>query len=485
MNDQARRYDLVVIGSGAAGHHGAIQAAKLGKKVAVVEQRPALGGASINTGTIPSKTLREAVVRLSRPGPGVARDFDGYPDPEIMHRYLADRIEHVASNEVSVFEDHFRRNGVETLIGAASFAGPNLIRVDNRESRLCYAERVLIATGTRPAHHESVPVDGVSILDTDAIRNLPNHRRVLTIVGGGVIGMEYACMAAAVGISVTLVERHSQILEFVDRQIVEALSYHMRSLGVIFRLGEEVDRVAKSADGKVCATLKSGKEIWSDGLLYAVGRQGNTDTLNLSACGLEADARGRIKVNEYFQTAQPHIYAAGDVIGFPSLASVSMEQGRVAACHAFGEPALSVPALFPYGIYTIPEISFVGKSEEQLTEQSVPYEIGVAQYREIARGQILNDTTGLLKILFHRETRTLLGVHIIGEGATELIHIGQTVMAFEGSIDFLVSNVFNYPTLAECYKAAALNGYNRLRYSGRPASSGQPDGKTAIGGART
>jgi NAD(P) transhydrogenase len=443
-------YDLIVIGSGAAGHHGAIQAAKLGRKVAVVEQNSALGGACINTGTIPSKTPREAVLRLRRPGVDIAR-----------------RIEEVTSNESAIYEDQFRRNGVEVLYGRAAFAGPNSIRIENGQAgQLCFAERFLIATGTRPAHNESIPIDGSSIVDTDAIRNLPAQRRVLTIVGGGVIGVEYACMAATLGVSVTLIERRPRILDFVDHQIVEALSYHMRSQGVTFRLGEEVESVSKTADGKVCAVLKSGKQVWSEALLYAVGREGNTDTLCLEACGLEADSRGRIRVNRHFQTAQPHIYAAGDVIGFPSLASVSMDQGRVAVCHAFGEPAVSVPELFSYGIYSIPEISFVGKTEEQLTQESVSYEVGVAHYREIARGQILNDTSGILKILFHRETRRLLGVHIAGEGATELIHIGQAVLAFDGSIDYFLNTVFNYPTLAECYKVAALNGFNRLKFSG-------------------
>jgi NAD(P) transhydrogenase len=273
-------------------------------------------------------------------------------------------------------------------------------------------------------------------------------------------------MAAALGISVTLVERRPRILDFVDDQIVEALSYHMRSRGVTFRLGEEVAEVIKTPEGKVCAKLKSKKQIWSDSLLYAVGRQGNTDSLNLAAAGLEADARGRLPVKENFQTAVPHIYAAGDVIGFPSLASVSMEQGRLAACHAFHHPASAVPELFPYGIYSIPEISFVGATESRLTENDVPYEVGVANYREIARGQIIGDTHGMLKLLFHRETRKLLGVHIIGEGATELIHIGQAALSFGGTIDFFVNTVFNYPTLAECYKVAALAGLNRLNYSG-------------------
>jgi NAD(P) transhydrogenase len=455
----SQHYDLIVIGSGAAGHHGAIQAAKLGKKVAVIERSTVCGGATINTGTLPSKTVREAVIRLRRSG----------PDREAARKEVAQRIEHVASNEVDVFEDQFRRNGVEVLFGNASFTGPNSIQVENaRPAYHCTADKFLIATGTRPAHHESIRVDGSSIIDTDAIRNLPGNRKVVTIVGGGVIGVEYACIAAAADAAVTIIEKRPRILEFVDQQIVEALCFHMRSHGVTLRLGEEVEEVSKTEDGAVCARLKSGKHVWSDALLYAVGRAGNTDTLNLQACGLEADSRGRIRVNDNFQTAQPHIYAAGDVIGFPSLASVSMEQGRVAVCHAFGEPTISVPELFPYGIYTIPEISFVGQTEEQLTERAVPYEIGVAHYREIARGQILNDTTGLLKLLFHRETRRLLGVHIIGEGATELIHIGQAVLGFEGTIDYLVRTVFNYPTLAECYKVAALNGLNRLNYSRLP-----------------
>ncbi|MBS1830775.1 MAG: Si-specific NAD(P)(+) transhydrogenase [Acidobacteria bacterium] len=461
MEHTQTNYDLVVIGSGAAGHHGAIQAAKLGKKVAVIEREAALGGAAVNTGTIPSKTLREVVMRLSR---SRWRASDDQPS---VARELAARIEHVAASEGNVFQDQFRRNGVYTIAGKASFLDTHRIRVDNgRSEHVVRGERILIATGTRPAHHPSIPVDGVSITDTDAIRNLPMQRKVLTIVGGGVIGVEYACIAAALGVSVTLIERRHRILEFLDYQIVEALSYHMRSQGVTFRLGEEVDEVSKTADGRVCAVLKSGEHVWSEALLYAVGRQGNTDSLQLENCGLEADARGRITVNGNFQTRQPHIYAAGDVIGFPSLASVSMEQGRVAACHAFGEPVVSVPELFPYGIYSIPEISYVGKSEEQLTQESVPYEIGIAHYREIARGQILNDTTGLLKILFHRQTRRLLGVHIVGEGATELIHIGQSVLGFEGAIDFLVNTVFNYPTLAECYKVAALNGLNRLNFGG-------------------
>jgi NAD(P) transhydrogenase len=451
------QYDLVVIGSGAAGHHGAIQAAKLGKRVLVVEQASTAGGATINTGTIPSKTLREVAIRSA--------GFQSHGHSPQM-RDLASRIEEVTATESRVFIDQFQRNGVSLITGKASFLGTHALRIEcDGTEHVCTGTRILIATGSRPAHSEAIPVDGRDILDTDTIRNAPARRKFVTIVGGGVIGIEYACIASALGASVTLIERRSRILDFVDDQIAEALSYRMRSQGGTFRLGEEVEGVTRSPEGRICALLKSGKQVWSDALLYAVGRQANTDSLNLSACGLAADSRGRIPVNERFQTSQTHIYAAGDVIGFPSLASVSMEQGRVAVCHAFNEPVVSIPELFPYGIYSIPEISFVGQTEAQLTAQSIPYEIGVAHYREIARGQILNDTTGLLKLLFHRESRKLLGVHIVGEGATELIHIGQTALAFEGTIDFFVRTVFNYPTLAECYKVAALNGLNRLHLS--------------------
>jgi NAD(P) transhydrogenase len=463
-----RQYDLLVIGTGPAGHHGAIQAAKLGKKVAIAEMKTCLGGACINTGTIPSKTLREAVLHLTgfkqRGLYGSSQDSRF----RISMDDLSRRVDQVIRTEIDVFNNQLRRNGVDILIGRASFVDPHVLQIERGDGErvLCQADYVLIATGTRPAHSPTIPLDGVHIFDTDALISLPNLPRLLTIVGGGVIGVEYACMSAALGIQVTLVERRPRILDFVDDQIVEALSYHMRSHGVTFRLGEEVDEVRRTPEGKVCAKLKSKKQIWSDALLYAVGRSGNTDSLNLAVAGLEADERGRIKTNGNFQTTAPHIYAAGDVIGFPSLASVSMEQGRLAACHAFQHPASSAPELFPYGIYSIPEISFVGRNEAQLTEADVPYEIGVAHYREIARGQIIGDTTGLLKLLFHRETRKLLGVHIIGEGATELIHIGQAVLAFEGTIDFFVNTVFNYPTLAECYKVAALAGLNRLHYSG-------------------
>jgi NAD(P) transhydrogenase len=308
-----------------------------------------------------------------------------------------------------------------------------------------------------------VPINARTIINSDQILEMPSVPRTLIVVGGGVIGVEYTCMFAALGVRVTLIEKRPRLLEFADQEIVEALSYHLRDHRVTMRLNEEVSSVEEAADGgNVIANLESKKKVSGDALLYAVGRQGNVDELNLAAAGLSSDGRGRIAVNENYQTSNPNIYAVGDVIGFPSLASVSMEQGRIAAAHAFGKPVSSNPNYFPFGIYTIPEISFLGKTEEQLTDEDVPYEVGVAYYREIARGQIRGDTTGRLKLIFHRETLELLGVHIIGEGASELLHIGQAVLILGGKVDYFVDTVFNYPTLAECYKAAAFNGLNKL-----------------------
>jgi NAD(P) transhydrogenase len=325
------------------------------------------------------------------------------------------------------------------------------------------AKSIIIATGTKPADSPRVPINGRSIVNSDQILDLPNLPKSLIVVGGGVIGVEYTCMFAALGVRVTLIEKRPKLLEFADQEIVEALSYHLRDSRVTMRLHEEVESVEELPDCSVVANLESKKRISGGALLYAVGRSGNVDQLNLPAVGIEPDSRGRIPVDKDFRTKVPNIFAVGDVIGFPSLASVSMEQGRIAVARAFGnENLVSNPSYYPYGIYTIPEISFIGKTEEQLTDEDVPYEVGVAYYREIARGQIRGDTTGRLKIVFHRETRHLLGVHIIGEGASELLHIGQAVMSLGGTLDYFIDTVFNYPTLAECYKAAAFNGINRL-----------------------
>jgi NAD(P) transhydrogenase len=460
-----RRYDLIVIGSGPAGHHAAIQGAKLGQSVAIIERRDTLGGVALNAGTIPSKTLREAVLYLTGfRQRGLYGDSYRVKD-KITLPDLRFRVDRVIAHEINVFRSHFLRNGVDVLTGEASFLNPNTLQVSGHgESYEAQAGRIIIATGTRPACPEHIPFDGERVFDTDQLWDLKQIQlpKTLIVVGGGVIGIEYACAMAALGVQVTVVEKRPGILDFVDREVIDALCYHMRSLRTVIRLGEDVAGVAKDEGGRVVARLASNKTIVSDALLYAAGRVGNTDQLNLAAAGLTADDRGRLAVDGQYRTAVEHIYAAGDVIGFPSLASTSMEQGRLAACAAFGRDCVSMSHLFPYGIYTIPEISYVGKNEEQLTRDLIPYEVGVAQYREIARGQIIGDETGFLKLLFHQKTKRLLGVHIIGEGATELVHVGQMVLAHEGTIDTFVNSVFNYPTLAECYKVAALTGINKL-----------------------
>ncbi len=456
-------FDLVVIGSGPAGQRAAIQGAKSGKRVALVEKREVIGGVCINTGTIPSKTFREAVLHLSGYQYQNVYGINYRVKEKITMGDLAFRVQHVIKTEVDVTQAQVSRNNIELLMGTASFIDPHKVRVENSRGTIDYeAGVVVIATGTKPAASDRVPINGRTIINSDQILQMEELPKTMIVVGGGVIGVEYTCMFATLGVRVILVERRPRLLEFADAEMVEALSYHLRDSRVTMRLNEEVQSVEELADGTVVAYLESKKRISGEALLYAVGRQGNVDELNLDAAGIEADSRGRIKVNADYQTVQPHIYAVGDVIGFPSLASVSMEQGRIAASHAFGKPLHSDPANYPYGIYTIPEISFVGKTEEQLTDEDVPYEVGVSYYREIARGQIRGDTTGRLKLIFHRETKLILGVHIIGEGASELLHIGQAVMILGGTVEYFVNTVFNYPTLAECYKAAAFNGLNKL-----------------------
>ncbi len=456
-------FDLMVIGSGPAGQRAAIQGAKSGKRVALVEKREVIGGVCINTGTIPSKTFREAVLHLSGYQYQNVYGINYRVKEKITMGDLAFRVQHVIKTEVDVTQAQVSRNNIELLMGTASFLDPHKVRVENSRGAIEYeAGVVVIATGTKPAASDRVPINGRTIINSDQILQMEELPKTMIVVGGGVIGVEYTCMFATLGVRVILVERRPRLLEFADAEMVEALSYHLRDSRVTMRLNEAVQSVEQLPDGTVVAYLESKKRISGEALLYAVGRQGNVDELDLAAAGIEADSRGRIKVNADYQTVQPHIYAVGDVIGFPSLASVSMEQGRIAASHAFGKPLHSDPANYPYGIYTIPEISFVGKTEEQLTEEDVPYEVGVSYYREIARGQIRGDTTGRLKLIFHRETKLILGVHIIGEGASELLHIGQAVMILGGTVEYFVNTVFNYPTLAECYKAAAFNGLNKL-----------------------
>ena len=462
-------YDLIVIGSGPAGQRAAIYGSKLGKKIALVESRELVGGACIHTGTIPSKTMREAVLHLSGYNYKSIYGMNYRVKERITMADLAFRVQHVIKTEIDVTEAQLSRNNIEMLVGTASFDDATHVRVTNSRGSTVYeTKNVLIATGTKPAASPKVPINGTSIINSDLVLDLPTLPKTMIVVGGGVIGVEYTCMFAALGVRVTLIERRPRLLEFADQEIIEALSYHLRDSRVTMRLGEEVESVEQLPDGAVVANLESRKKMSGDALLYAVGRQGNIDELNLAAAGIEADNRARIPVDKDFRTKVPHIFAVGDVIGFPALASVSMEQGRIAAARAFGDDhIISNPSFYPYGIYTIPEISFIGKTEEQLTEEDVPYEVGVAYYREIARGQIRGDTTGRLKLIFNRETRQVLGVHIIGEGAAELVHIGQAVMILNGTVDYFIDTVFNYPTLAECYKAAAFNGINRLaRFEG-------------------
>jgi NAD(P) transhydrogenase len=374
----------------------------------------------------------------------------------------------VIRHEIDVTLHQLQRNRIEVVTGSGKFVDNHTVSVEDvpgRGQRNFTADKVVIAVGTQATRDKNIPFDGQSILISDDILGMQTLPRSLTVIGAGVIGIEYATMFATLGVRVTLVDKRDRLLPFIDREITDALAYQMHQHRVTLRLGEEVSKLEPVKDDKgqrVRITLVSGKQILTEAALYSIGRTGATDGLNLAGAGVAADERGRLKVNENFQTSQPNIYAVGDVIGFPSLASTSMEQGRLAACHAFGQPANSVPALFPYGIYTIPEISTVGKNEEELTQEGVPYETGKANYREIARGQIIGDSAGLLKLIFNLETRELLGVHIIGEGASELIHIGQAVLAHKGTIDYFVNTVFNYPTLAECYKTAAFDGINRL-----------------------
>ncbi len=457
-------FDMIVIGSGPAGQRAAIQAAKSGKKVALVEKAHCVGGVCVNTGTIPSKTMREAVLHLSGYNYRSVYGVNYRVKERITMADLAFRVQAVIKTEVDVTEAQLSRNGIDVVHGIASFIDPHHVRVEGVQTDATLeGDRIIIAVGTKPAVSDKVPVNGKTIVNSDQILGLECLPRTLVVVGGGVVGVEYACMFAVLGVRVTLIEKRSRLLEFADQEIIEALSYHLRDMRVTMRLGEEVESVEEPAPGTVVANLESKKKVSGDALLYAVGRQGNVDDLNLAAAGLEADKRGRIAVNENYQTKVEHIYAAGDVVGFPSLASVSMEQGRVAASHAFNDHAASSnPSFYPYGIYTIPEISFIGKTEEQLTGEDVPYEVGMAYYREVARGQIRGDTTGRLKLIFHRDTLKLLGVHIIGEEASELVHIGQAVMTLDGTMNYFIDTVFNYPTLAECYKVAAFNGLGRL-----------------------
>jgi NAD(P) transhydrogenase len=457
-------FDLLVIGCGPAGQKAAIAAAKLGKRAAVIEQAALVGGACVNTGTIPSKTLRETVLYLT----GLSqREIYGQSfrvKSDITIDDLSRRTAQVVSREIQVVQDQLARNRVKLLFGPASFLDQHTVAIDQKAGQTnVSAAHIVIATGTRPARPPNVAFDDQTVVDSDGILGLDRVPASLVIVGAGVIGIEYASIFAALGCKVTIVERRDRMLEFCDEEIVQALQYHLRGLAVTFRFRETV--AAVEAHGEHTLTrLESGKTIPADAVMYSAGRLGSTDLLKLESVGIPVDDRKRIRVDEHYRTSVPHIYAIGDVIGFPALAATSMEQGRLAAYHAFGEIVTRESAAsMPVGIFTIPEVSYIGRNEAELTASSTPYEVGISRYHELARGQIVGDSNGILKLLVSPETRKLLGVHIFGTGATEMVHIGQAVMGCGGTVDYLVDAVFNYPTLSEAYKVAALDVTNKLR----------------------
>jgi NAD(P) transhydrogenase len=455
--------DLLVLGSGPSGQKAAIAGAKLGRRTGVVDRSTMIGGVCINTGTIPSKTLREAVLYLTGMNQREIYGSSYRVKSDITIGDLSARTQHVVTREVDVIRNQLHRNAVRLLQGTARFVDDHRVSVTDAAGReeVVSAENIIIAVGTRPARPTSVVFDGRTVVDSDQILEVDRIPRSMVVVGAGVIGIEYASMFAALGTKVTVVESRERMLDFVDLEVVEALKYQLRDLAVTFRFRETVASVERHGDATV-TILESGKRILADTVMYSAGRQGMTDSLDLEKAGLEADKRGRIPVDEDYRTKVPHIFAVGDVIGFPALAATAMEQGRVAAHHALGEPVHSMSRLQPIGIYTIPEISYVGATEDELTAASIPFEVGISRYRELARGAIVGDAYGMLKLLVSTEDRSLLGVHVFGTGATELVHIGQAVMGCGGTVDYLVDTVFNYPTLAESYKVAALDVVNKL-----------------------
>jgi NAD(P) transhydrogenase len=460
------QYDLIVVGSGPAGRRGAIQAAKLGRKVLVIEQGKRVGGVSVHTGTIPSKTLRETALNLSG---WRERGFYGRSyrvKQEISAEDLRRRLIITLNHEVEVLEHQFARNRVQHIRGRASFVNPTTLEIasdDGGESMLVSGASILLAVGTKPFRPDDIPFDGKTVVDSDELLDIEALPRSLVVIGAGVVGIEYATIFSALDTQVTVIDPKSTMLDFIDKEVVEDFTYQLRDRNMKLNLGQKTEKVERLDGGKVLLTLGNGRKITTDMVLFAAGRMGATDALNLPAAGLEADSRGRLKVDpETFQTAVPNIYAAGDVVGFPSLASTSMEQGRVAARVAVGAIAKEPQKYFPYGIYAVPEISTCGLSEEEVKERGIPYECGIARFRETSRGHIMGLDAGLLKMIFSLKTRRLLGVHIIGEGATELVHIGQAVLNLKGTVEYFVENTFNYPTLAEAYKIAGLDAWNRM-----------------------
>ncbi|MBV8927619.1 MAG: Si-specific NAD(P)(+) transhydrogenase [Mycobacteriaceae bacterium] len=458
-------YDLVVIGSGPGGQKAAVAAAKLGKSVAVVERGQMLGGVCVNTGTIPSKSMREAVVYLTGLNQRELYGASYRVKDRITCADLHARTDQVIKREIDVVRSQLMRNGIELYTGQGRFVDEHTVLVENpnRAEHITVSGRyIIVATGTLPARPGGVQFDEERVIDSDGILNLKTIPSSMVVVGAGVIGIEYASIFAALGTKVTVVEKRDSMLDFCDAEIVDDLKFHLRDLSVTFRFGEEVTAVDVTEGGTI-TKLASGKKIAAETVMYSAGRQGCTEELDLTNAGLEADNRGRIFVDDHYRTKADHVYAVGDVIGFPALAATSMDQGRLAACHAFGEPVSDLTDCQPIGIYTIPEVSYVGSTEAELTRDAIPYEFGVSRYRELARGQIAGDSHGMLKLLVSSDDHKLLGVHIFGSNATELVHIGQAVMGCGGTVDYFVDAVFNYPTFSEAYKVAALDVMNKLR----------------------
>ena len=459
-----QKYDIIVIGSGPAGKTAAIQAAKLGRKVVVIDGMSEVGGVCVHTGTIPSKTMRETVLNLSgwRERGFYGRSYRVKQD--ITAADLMQRLNMTLKREVDILEDQLVRNGVEIICGHGRFVNDKAVEVDTMGGDVITvtADSFIITVGTRTYRPDYVPFNGTTVIDSDEVTRMDKLPRSLTVIGAGVVGVEYATIFKALDINVTLIEPRATMLDFIDKEILMHFRHDIVDAGLRLQFGQKVDKIEIRKSGACVVRLESGRAFPSEMVLFAAGRVGATDTLGLEQCGLEVDHRGRLSVNENFQTAVPHIYAAGDVIGFPSLASTSLEQGRIAVLHALGQPVHKSSKFFPYGIYAVPEMSTVGMSEEEVIERKIPYEVGLTPLRETSRGKVMGLDSGMIKTIFSTKTRRLLGVHIVGEGATELIHIGQAVLTLKGTLDYFLENAFNYPTLAEAYKVAALYAHNRI-----------------------
>ncbi|APS00486.1 Si-specific NAD(P)(+) transhydrogenase [Pajaroellobacter abortibovis] len=458
-------YDLIVLGAGPAGEKGAAQAAFYGKRVATVEMGKEPGGAAVHTGTLPSKTLRETALYLSGYRQSELYGLDVHVNPDLAVPKMLSRNDVVRGLEVERIRWNLDRHRIQLYHGFARFLDPHTIEITSKEAPPVHltSHFFLIATGSEPYHPPFIPFDDRDVHDSDSILLLDRLPKTLMILGGGVIGCEYASMFAALHVDVTLIEPRPHLLSFLDLEMGERLRGALVSLGINLRMGKSAVKVERKEAGPVELTLASGETLEAEKLLGSLGRSGRTKELGLSAIGVETDSRSYIKVNEDFQTAIPTIYAAGDVIGFPSLASASMEQARVAICHAFGFTyKRQVSSLIPYGIYTIPEVSCIGISEQEAQKKNIPYVVGRAFYQDNARGKIIGDKEGMIKLLFHKESRKLIGCHCIGDRASELVHIGQTVIILGGSINTFIDMVFNYPTLSELFKYAAYDALSEF-----------------------